>query len=373
MKRIMIAAVTVGAGHIQAARAVEAAWKAIRPDDQVQTLDLLTFTSPLFRAAYLKSYLKLVTHAPDLWSFLFDKTDNPSMLQKLRRIRSQLARQAFRKFTKLLGETNPDAVISTHFQPLEILAGLKPRPGQPRPFSVCVITDFEAQALWLDPAVDLYCVATESTRARLVAYGVDAQRVAVTGIPISPQFGQQLSRQEAAARLGLRAEVPAILILAGGFGTGPLGEVLQELDRCSLPVQAIVVCGKNEALRSKLAALKLRIPAQIFGFVSNMHELMAAADLVITKPGGLTTSEALALGKPLLIFRPIPGQEAANSDFLLQQGAAMKANRAADLPYCLEQALQPKQLAKLSRQARRLGRPDAAHTVCRLLAERLSE
>ncbi len=166
MKRIIIAAVTAGAGHIQAGRAVEAAWKTMRPDDQVETIDLLSFGPPLFRAAYVKSYLKLVTHAPDLWSYLFDKTDNPLLLQKLRRVRSRLARHTFHKFTKLLDETNPDAVISTHFQPLEILAGLKKRP---RPVSACVITDYEAHALWLDSAVDLYCVATESTRARLAA------------------------------------------------------------------------------------------------------------------------------------------------------------------------------------------------------------
>jgi processive 1,2-diacylglycerol beta-glucosyltransferase len=263
-------------------------------------------------------------------------------------------------------------VISTHFHPLEIMAGLKMKSGQPRPFNACVITDFEAHALWLDPAVDLYCVATEATRARLTAYGFDAQRVAVTGIPIGPQFSNKQSRAAACARFGLNPDLPGILLLAGGFGTGPLAEVLQEIDRCSFPVRVLVVCGKNEALRQKLTTAKYRFPIQVFGFVGNMHELMTATDLVITKPGGLTTSEALAVGKPLLIFRPIPGQEAANSDFLLQQGAAMKANRAADLPYCLEQALQPKQLAKLSRQARRLGRPQAAQTICQIVLDRLA-
>jgi processive 1,2-diacylglycerol beta-glucosyltransferase len=115
MKHIIIAAVTAGAGHIQAAHALETAWKELRPDDQVQVLDLLSFTPPLFRTAYLKSYLKLVTHAPDLWNFFFEKTDNPSLLQKLRRVRSKLARHTYRKFTKLVGETQPDMVISSYF------------------------------------------------------------------------------------------------------------------------------------------------------------------------------------------------------------------------------------------------------------------
>src|SRR5206468_3096647 len=142
---------------------------------------------------------------------------------------------------------------------------------------------------------------------------------------------------------------------SGGFGMGPVGKILAELDKVARPLQTVVVAGRNEELRRELAAQDRRHPTRVLGFVANMHELMAVADLILTKPGGLTSSEALALGKPLFILHPIPGQEAANSDFLLEHGAAAKVNRVEDLPFRLEQLLGSKKLDALARAARALG------------------
>jgi processive 1,2-diacylglycerol beta-glucosyltransferase len=133
-----------------------------------------------------------------------------------------------------------------------------------------------------------------------------------------------------------------------------------------------VVAGRNEKLRRDLAWRDYRHPTRVLGFATNMHELMAVADLIVTKPGGLTTSEALALGKPLFILNPIPGQEAANSDFLLERGAAAKVNRIEDLPFRLEQLMGSKKLKEMARAARELGHPDAAREVCRQTAARLT-
>jgi processive 1,2-diacylglycerol beta-glucosyltransferase len=132
-----------------------------------------------------------------------------------------------------------------------------------------------------------------------------------------------------------------------------------------------VVTGRNKELRRELAAQDRKHPTHVLGFATNMHELMAVADLLITKPGGLTSSEALAMGKPLFILNPIPGQEAANSDFLLEHGAAVKVNRVEDLPYRIEQLLGTKKLAEMGRAARALGRPEAARDVCREVVRRL--
>jgi processive 1,2-diacylglycerol beta-glucosyltransferase len=162
-----------------------------------------------------------------------------------------------------------------------------------------------------------------------------------------------------------------LLVLGGGFGMGPVGAILAQLDLLTMPVQIVVVAGRNEALRRELAARDRRHPTHVLGFVGNMHELMASADLIISKPGGLTSSEALALGKPLLILNPIPGQEAANSDFLLEHGAAAKVNRVEDLPFRVGQLLGTRKLAALARAAKVLGRPDAAADVCREILRRV--
>ena len=151
---------------------------------------------------------------------------------------------------------------------------------------------------------------------------------------------------------------------------GPGGEILAQLDKVERLFQSVVVTGRNEELRRELAAQDRKHPTHVLGFATNMHELMAVADLIITKPGGLTSSEALALGKPLFILNPIPGQEAANSDFLLERGAAVKVNRVEDLPYRIEQLLGSRKLLDMGRAARALGRPEAASDVCREVVRR---
>jgi len=372
--RILIATVTAGAGHVQAAAALEEAWRALRPRDALQRLDVLSFTPRLYRKVYVDGYVKIVEHAPELYAHVFKKTDNPALVKKLTRFRRTLAHLTTNKFVTQLRKFKPDAVLCTHYLPLEILAHLRARKSKAlAPMTVSIITDFEAHALWMEAGVDLYCVAAEETKARLVARGASTENVAVTGIPISAKFSAEVSEAELRKRMGLRDDLPILLVLSGGFGLGPVAEILTEIDKLQRTVQVLVVCGRNEELRAKLALQERRQPTRILGFVGNMHELMSIAEMVISKPGGLTTSEALAIGKPLFVLNPIPGQEAANSDFLLEHGAAAKANRVEDLPYRLEKLLGSPKLSEMAAAARALARPDAAVEICRAVIQRLDK
>lgn len=369
--RVLIATVTAGAGHLQAAAALEEAWRALRPRDQVEKLDVLDFTSKLYRTFYVESYVKIIEHAPELWAHVFKKTDNPTLVRKLTRFRRALAQMTTTKFARRIEEWAPEVVLCTHYLPLEIMGRVTRENGTgDSTFIVSTVTDFEAHALWMEASVDLYCVAAEETKARLVARGAAAENVVATGIPISGRFSSRLNAAALRKRLGLRDDLHTLLILSGGFGMGPVAEILNELNKLARTVQILVVCGRNEELRRELALLERRQPTHLFGFVQNMQELMAVADLVITKPGGLTTSEALAIGKPLFILNPIPGQEAANSDFLLQNGAALKANRVEDLPFRIEKLLGSARLAEMAAAAKRLGRPRAATDICREVLSR---
>jgi processive 1,2-diacylglycerol beta-glucosyltransferase len=367
--RILIATVTAGAGHLQAALALEEAWCARRPEDKVERFDLLELVPRLQRRIYSQGYVKLVEHAPELWGMLFKKTDDAAWVRRITRFRRMWAKATNLRFVRHLRRIQPSAVLSTHYLPVEILGHLGSR-GE-RVFSACVVTDFEAHALWLDAAVDLYCVAAEETRASLLARGVVAERVEVTGIPVAAKFSAAVKAREVRRSLGLRDDLPVLLVLSGGFGMGPVGEVVRVLNGVEQPVQVVVVAGRNAELRAALAARDYRHPTRVLGFVSNMHELMTVADLVLTKPGGLTSSEALALGRPLFVLNPIPGQESANSDFLLERGAAAKVNRTEDLPFRLNQLLGSKQLKDMARAAARLGRPHAATRVVELTLARM--
>jgi processive 1,2-diacylglycerol beta-glucosyltransferase len=356
---------------LQAAAALEEAWRALRPRDTVEQVDLKKFFSPLHAKIYSDGYVKMVEHAPELWGMMFQKTDNPSLLRRLAKIRRSFPTQSTLKFIRYLKKFQPDAVLCTHYLPVEILAKAREKSEGAPPLVVSVVTDFEAHALWMGEAVDLYCVAAEESKARLVARGAAAENVIATGIPIAAKFSSAPDAAAVRRRYGLRDDLPALLVLGGGFGMGPVAEILAELDKVPGPFQTLVVAGRNEELRRQLAVHDRKHPTHVLGFVTNMQELMAVAGLIISKPGGLTSSEALAMGRPLFILSPIPGQEAANSDFLLERGAAAKVNRVEDLPYRLGQLLGSQKLVEMGHAAKALGRPGAAQDVCREVLRRM--
>jgi processive 1,2-diacylglycerol beta-glucosyltransferase len=399
--RVLIATVTAGGGHLAAAAALEETWRRLRPDDVVAQVDLVDFFSPLHRKIHADGYLALIGKAPELWGMMFNKTDSLKSARRWHRWRRVFPGRSRVRFARHVTHFQPDAVLCTHYLPLETLALLRAghfrkhkwsldihvrsrearragaaaaAPSLPAraPFVVSIVTDFEAHALWMESCVDLYCVAADHTKARLVARGAAAEDVVVTGIPVAMKFSGQPDVKAVRRTFGLRDDQPVLLVLSGGFGTGPLGGILTELNKFDRPLQTAVVTGRNEPLRRELAVGDWKHPTRVFGYMPNMHELMAVADLIITKAGGLTTSEALALGKPLLLVRPIPGQEAANSDFLLEWGAATKINRLEDLPYRLGQLLGARKLADMARAAKALGRPAAASSVCAEVVKRIA-
>jgi processive 1,2-diacylglycerol beta-glucosyltransferase len=354
----------------------------LRPQDAVERIDLIKFFSPLHRKIHSDGYVQLVERAPELWGMMFKTTDNPKAARRLTRIKRAFPSNSRARFERHVKQFRPDVVLCTHFLPVELLGHLRTKNARRRrrsshhvpavnPFVVSIVTDFEAHALWMDAGVDLYCVAAEETKARLVARGADAANVIATGIPISAKFSAKPDARAVRKQFGWRDDLPVLLVLSGGFGMGPVAEILSELDKVSEPFQTIVVTGRNEELRRELAACDRRHPTHVLGFASNMHELMAVADLVISKPGGLTSSEALALGKPLFILNPIPGQEAANSDFLLERGAAAKVNRVEDLPYRVGQLLGSKKLAEMAKAAKTLGKANAARAICDAVVGRM--
>lgn len=386
LMRIVIATVTAGGGHLAAAAALEDAWRQTRPTDIVDRIDTLKFASPLNRRLHTDGYVQIAERTPTLWGTLYDKTDSPKVATVLARLRRLFPSSSRVKFSRYLNRVNPDAVLCTHYMPLWTLSAWKhavntlgmPNPNTGRVLArrpvlvVTVVTDFVAHALWIDPCVDLYCVATAETKAQLVARAVCEQDVAVTGIPISPKFAQNINMRTARRLLGLRNDVPVILVLSGGFGMGPVADTVLALDKVTKPFQMLVVCGRNEKLRSKLAVRTFAHPTRVLGFVSNMHVLMAAANLVVTKAGGLTVSEALAMGKPLVIVNPIPGQEVANADFLLEHGAGIKATRPEILVHKVSELLGSAKLTAMAKAARKLAHPTAAINICNEVLARLN-
>ena len=291
----------------------------------------------------------------------------PSPQRKSDRLRQLVERLNLRRFLRFLREGSWEIIVNTHFLPAELIALLRSK-GELGTPQLTATTDFETHRLWVNQPCDHYFTATEEGAVNLAHWGVPAADITVTGIPIHPAFSACAKPSECRAKHGLGADRPVVLQLAGGFGVGPIEQMFDAVLAVDVPLEFVVVTGRNEVLKNRL--LERTPPSRhrvhVLGYSTEMHELMTAADLVMTKPGGLTTSEALACGTALVVVNPIPGQESRNSDFLLENAAAIKINNAATLPFKLTQLLrEPERIAQLKRNARKLGKPDAAFRIAR--------
>jgi len=368
--KVVILAASAGGGHVAAARALEQAMGELGIANEVKVIDALEHTTALFRKVYAQAYLDLVDHAPGLLGWLYDTLDKPWKNEKRRLAVDRLNSL---RLVKLLEKEKPDVAVSTHFLPSEILSWMKGRGCLACPQAV-VVTDFDVHAMWLARNVERWFVALEETRVHLSQLGVPAENVRVTGIPVKPAFAQKKSRAAMRTKHGLDADRPVVLVAAGGFGVGPVEKIVQVLLSSELPLQIVALCGKGEELRRKLERLAEKSPGgrarlRAVGFTTEMDEWMAAADLLVSKSGGLTTSEAMASALPMVVVNPIPGQEERNSDHLLERGAAVRCNNLPTLAWKVDSLLSDrKRLAAMRAAAEALGRPRAAYDVAQEVA-----
>lgn len=369
MPRVLVLSASVGGGHLRAAEAVEAALRQVAPDAYVENHDILQFTNAVFRRLYGQAYLDLVNRVPHVVGYVYDLLDMPASTKNNAgdRLRFAVEKLNLKKFTTFLHAQPWDLVINTHFLPAELIATMR-REGQTNVRQTTVCTDFETHRLWVNQPCDRYFTATAEGAEYLKHWGVPAADIAVTGIPIVPPFSQPADRAACLAKHDLAADRSVILQLCGGFGVGPVEAIYRQLLSLPQSLQLVIVCGRNDELKAALAWIDvpMRHRVKLLGFTREIDELMACADLIVSKPGGLTTSEALARGVPMAIVNPIPGQESRNSDYLLENGAAIKINHPALLEMKVSRLLSdPPRLAQMRENARRLGHPQAAFDVVR--------
>jgi processive 1,2-diacylglycerol beta-glucosyltransferase len=365
--QILVVSASIGTGHLRAAGAVVAALRQLVPEAVVESADVLRLATPPFRYCYAQVYLDLVRWAPALLGIIYDQLDRPRRRSPgpWYYTRVWLEQANLGGFVALLESRPWDLVISTFFLPAEIIAALR-RGGRVKAPQALVVTDFEAHSNWVAEPCDLYCTATEESARYLNWFGVPLAATAVTGIPVHPVFSRPKDAAACRARQGLAGGRPVVLLLAGGHAAGPVEEPFRALLDTEVPLEVVAVTGHNARARERLLALPApgRHRVHVLGYTDQMDELLAAADLVVTKPGGLTVSEALARGAALLLINPIPGQEERNSDFLLEEGAAVKVNHMPTLAFKVTDLLRdPGRLGRLRANARRLARPRAAFDV----------
>ncbi|MBP2662421.1 MAG: ugtP 1 [Firmicutes bacterium] len=370
-KRILFISAPIGAGHIRAAQAVS---QILRDNHACQTelCNVFDFFPPAIGKTILAIYLKILEAFPAIYGTAYGWGNQSRLALLGRELISQLLAK---RMLNYINEFQPDVIVCTHATPAGLVAWLK-KQGLITIPTAAIITDFIVHRLWVYPEIDCYFVAHPAMVYYLRNHGIAADAIVVTGIPVSNNFSQTSSNAELLAKLSISNDRKNILIMGGGAGVLPIDKILNVCNQIDRPLQLIAVAGKNQALYRKLVqfAATSTHPVKVLGFVDNVHELMSVADLLISKPGGMSSAEALTKAVPLIIFRPIPGQEEANTRFLLDSHVALRADSLPELQGILTRLLfeDNNDLSALCQQAALLGRPNAAADIAKIIAENVN-
>jgi processive 1,2-diacylglycerol beta-glucosyltransferase len=360
-KRVLFLYISLSSGHQRAADAVREALALLAPSWETFGIDSFSYAYPTIGKIIARTYLEVLRRTPILWDYIYD---NPDVETATREIRDVLNLISAPKMKGLIRRYIPHALVCTQAVPCSVFAAEKRRGNISMPL-IAVVTDFAIHSYWVYPEVDLYCVASEEARRDLIRHGIPAMRITVTGIPISPSFLKNLPKEKARSMLHLDPRRPTALVMGGSQGLGPLQAMLDRLH--SLNLQCIVTTGLNRELFRTLRQRYARDHrVRIFGYTRTIGALMDAADMLITKPGGLTSSEALAKGLPLIITNPIPGQEERNAQYLDNQGVAERADAPEEIARLVQSWLDhPHRLHQLAEKAQHSAKPYAAMDVAR--------
>lgn len=372
--RILVAYVTAGTGHRRAAEALAQALTAALPQADVHCRDFLAFAPRWFRHGYNWTYLFLVRHAPWVWKFSYHTVDGAKLYRLLQPLRCRWNQAITRGFRPWVRAQPPDVIVTTHFLPADVCASAK-RDGWLQAALVIVVTDLHPHRFWLTAACEMMVVATPQSLLVAAQRGIPSSRLRQLGIPVGAAFSAALDVLDWRQRLKLDPQRRTVLVTSGGTTVGQFEAVVEALlaleERCPGRLQLLVVCGEDAAAHQRLQrrAQEVRMPLHAFGFIDTMAEFMALSDLVVSKAGGLTVSEALALAKPLVLYHIIPGQERMNAEYVAAHGAGLIAHTpaavAAAVRGCLED---PSRLHRMQAEARALGRPRAAADIAEQVA-----
>jgi len=352
MKRLLFFSVSIGSGHDLAANAVTREVLSRYPDCRTETVDTFKYINPVLNKVIAGSYMESLKFNPKIWGYLYNQAEEGDKFIDLNQILTKLLSV---KMEKLIKDYDPQAIICTHAFPAGILSKLNLRTPL-----IAVTTDYTVHPFWIHENIDTYVLPCKELMYQMRDYHVSDEKILCTGIPLRKQFSEPRDRNEMRQKLGLEDEI-TVLVMGGGLGLGEIEDIIRQLGNADIKLQVISVTGKNDKLRTSLQLLATDNPVKVFGFIDNMAEVMAASDFIITKPGGLTTAEVLALNLPMIIVNPLPGQEDRNTEFLLNSGVAVKVRKTDHLVHQIKYLLNNKtRLRQIREMANMLRKPRSA-------------
>ncbi len=374
-RRVLLMYITKVSGHRQATMAIQRALKHMDPNMEAPTVNGFGYTYPRLERVVNGAYMGVIKTTPKVWDYLYD---NPNIVKKSKRIKDFLHKTSHSKIASLIAKYRPDTVVCTQAFPCGMVAAYKRAYGGN--FKVVgVLTDYAPHSFWINEGVDYYVVPSAEAKERFIAKGIPEDSIKIYGIPIRSKFSIQLDKKPIVDELGLDINIPTILIMGGGQGLGPIRDVVKSLLKVEKPLQLIVLTGVNKKLmkwlekqrdkkRKKKTAKNKKV--LFYEYANNVDELMEVSTLIVTKPGGMTTSECLAKGLPMVIVNPLPGQEMRNTDFLLKKGIAIRIDKTSDIGEEIELLLKsPDRIIEMSKAAYAEAHPHAALDIAHLILD----
>ncbi len=360
-KKILLVSVSAGAGHIRAAEALRKTAEASFPSLSVTHIDMMNYVKTPFKHAFVDTYELMIKQVPGLFGYIYKKTNRTEKVEKYRDLTKYISRLNATAFYEYVQQENPDHIICTHFLPAQTLLEMPKKYGKRIPTSF-VITDYDRHALFTCPGVAHYFVATDKMKWKMVASGIDETMITASGIPIDPIFSTLPPRTELRKKYDVPDDRNVFIVMSGGQGMGKMSAITKALFQLTHPTTLFVITGKNKQQAKEIQALTppKHIDVRVIGWTDVAHEYMHIADAVITKPGGLTTSECIALQKPIIAVNPIPGHEEENVEFILEHGYGVVARSVLDLLYYTSQPAQSLAEGHLHHHRQKT---KAAHTI----------
>lgn len=361
--RILVMSAGVGSGHNRAAEALKNSCDSFE-NVESKWEDALNYTSRIFRSFYADSYILVTNKFPMLWGIIYQLAGNKGG-ERAKDVIKAVDQIAYQRVINMVNDYKPDAVICTHFLPANVILTHKGGKRSKLPVYV-VITDYDAHVFWINRDATGYFVAAEEIKWLVARHDYPLDKIVVTGIPTASKFSvNSYDISLLRSKLGLRQSVPTILFTSGGYGSHHMHIAMERILRIDKDYQLLVIAGKNHSVKSEIEQLSYGDKrVKVYGFVNNMDELMKASDFIVAKSGGLTVAESLAVNIPMVIFSPTQGHEERNCDYLLENGAAIKAQSIDVLDYKIKWLLDNPDRLKLMRQKSRLAsNPDASHKI----------
>src|SRR6266566_2181307 len=363
--KMLVLTLSFGSGHVQAAHAVAQELKLQAPTAEVTVVDALAECRSLFRACYEWPYWLMLRYAPGLWG----RFSAARLNQKHEGTAPAWAfRMGCPKVFATIKSFNPDVIVAAEVAACE-MAAIARRLGLTQAAILSVITDYEAEPIWVQPEIDAFAVPDESVRAELISWGAPANRISICGIPVDPAFDAVQDPKSMRLRYIINDRAPMVLLMGGGMGPTRMHQVVEQLSETNVPMHIVAIAGKDKLALRRLERVQVKAPVslRVLGWTDEVAALMQTARLLVTKPGGLTISEAALCALPLVFFDPIPGAEFVNAKRMVDAGAAVITHGPAETARAVAMLLRDVEASEaMAVRSNGIARPTARSEIARL-------